>query len=242
MSNFREYYRKVAQGGRSSGAVVHSDPVAQALAIGYSRKELQNVPAEAVMGTGCGNPTALAELREGQTVLDVGCGGGLDAFLAAGKVGPKGRVIGIDMTGQMVARARAAAAKGGYRNVEFLTADMAKMPVKENSVDAVISNCVMNHARDKVKAFREALRCLKAGGLLLVSDLIVQGEFGPDALNDEVWGAWLANALGKQEYLDAIAAAGFRNITVMTETPFKLAEGDAGLKGKIVSINVKAYK
>jgi arsenite methyltransferase len=244
MSSFRQYYRKIAKNARGhrSSDILYKDPVAQAVSIGYSEKELQNVPAESVMGMGCGNPIALAKLEKGETVLDIGCGGGLDVFLAARRVGKNGHVIGIDITHEMVNRAKATAAKGDYENVEFLTGDMGKIPVKDNSVDAVISNCVMNHATDKVKAFAEALRCLKTGGRLLVSDLVVQGEFSDDALQDKVWGDWIANALKKQEYLNAIETAGFRSITIVAENLFNLSQADNRLKGKIISISVKAYK
>jgi arsenite methyltransferase len=244
MSSFRQYYRKIAKNARGhrSSAVLHKDPIAQAISIGYSKKELQNVPVESVMGMGCGNPIALAKLEKGETVLDIGCGGGLDVFLVAQRIGRDGHVIGIDITHEMVNRAKETAAKGNYRNVEFLTGDMEKIPVKDNSFDAVISNCVMNHALDKVKAFMEALRCLKPGGRLLVSDLVVQGKFSNDALQDKIWGAWIANALGKQEYLNAIEAAGFRNITIMTEDLYNLSQADNRLKGKIISISVKACK
>jgi len=244
MGNLRQYYGKVA--GRalahSSSTVGPTNPITQAMSIGYSGKELQSVPEGSVMGMGCGNPTALAKLQEGQTVLDLGCGGGLDVFLAASRVGKNGHVIGIDMTQEMVDRARANATKGDYKNVEFLLGNMENMPVKDNSIDVVVSNCVINHALDKVKAFREALRCLKPDGRLLVSDLVVQGEFSDDTLQDEVWGAWIANALERREYLNAIEVAGFKNITIVTENPFNLSEADERLRGKISSISVEAYK
>ena len=244
MGKLRQYYGKVSQNahGHGSRGTGHTDPVVQARFIGYSEKELQSVPEGSVMGMGCGNPTALAKLQEGETLLDLGCGGGLDVFLAAPQVGKNGHVIGIDMTQEMVDRAKENATKGNYKNVEFLLGDMENMPVKDGSVDIIISNCVINQALDKVRAFREALRCLKPGGRLLVSDLVVQGEFSDDTLQDEIWGAWIANALGKQEYLNAIEVAGFKNITIVTENLFNSSEADDRLKGKISSISVEAYK
>ena len=244
MGNFSQYYGKVAQRAlvHGSSAVGVKNPITQARAIGYSEKDLQSVPEGSVIGMGCGNPTMLAKLQEGQTVFDIGCGGGLDVFLAASRVGKNGHVIGIDMTQEMVDRAKANATKGDYKNVEFLLGNMENMPVKDNSIDVVVSNCVMNHALDKVRAFREALRCLKPGGRLLVSDLVVHGKFGDDALQDEVWGTWIANALERREYLNAIEVAGFKNITIVTENLFNLSEADDRLKGKISSISVEAYK
>ncbi|MFH1614517.1 MAG: arsenite methyltransferase [Planctomycetota bacterium] len=244
MGNLRQYYGKASQNAQDYGssAAGPTDPITQATSIGYSKKELQSVPEGSVMGMGCGNPTVLAKLQEGETVLDLGCGGGLDVFLAALKVGKNGHVIGIDMTQEMLDRAKTNAIKGDYKNAEFLLGDIENVPVKDNSVDVVISNCVINYALDKARVFREALRCLKPCGRLLVSDLVVQGEFGDDALQDEIWGAWIANALGKQEYLNAIEVAGFKSITIMTENLFNLSEADDRLKGKISSISVEAYK
>ena len=244
MGNLRQYYGKAAQNAQDHGSSASgpTDPITQAKSIGYSKKELQSVPEGSVMGMGCGNPVALAKLQDGEMVLDIGCGGGLDVFLTAQKVGKNGHVIGIDMTQEMLDRAKTNAIKGDYKNVEFLLGDIENMPVEENSVDVIISNCVINHARDKVRAFREAIRCLKPGGRLLVSDLVVQGEFGDEALQDEIWGAWIANALGKQEYLNAIEVAGFNNITIMTENLFNLSEADDRLKGKISSISIETYK
>lgn len=243
MRNYRDYYGKVSKKSESTGSSPFgSDPIAKARSIGYTAKELESVPEGAVMGTGCGNPVALAKLKKGQTVLDIGCGGGLDVFLAARRVGPKGHVIGLDGTQAMLDRANAFAVKGGYTNVEFLLGDMENIPLKDGSVDVVISNCVINHARDKVRAFGEIRRCLKPDGRLLVSDLVLTGKFEEEVLRDKIWGAWIANALGKQDYLDAIEKAGFKNITIVSETLFAMAEADDRLKGKIRSLSIEAYK
>ncbi|MCE5186648.1 MAG: methyltransferase domain-containing protein [Planctomycetaceae bacterium] len=239
MKDPQQYYRNVEQNARSHDPTNH---VTQSKSIGYTEKELQSIPEEAIMGMGCGNPTALAKLQEGQTVLDLGCGGGLDVFLAALKVGPKGYVIGIDVTEEMIHRAKTTSRKRDFRNVEFIVSKMENLPLKDNSVDVVISNCVINHALDKIKVFQEALRCLRTGGRILISDLVVQGKFSEDAFRDEIWGTWLSNAVGKQDYLNAIELAGFKDITIVTESSFYLSEADDRLKGKIISISIEALK
>jgi ubiquinone/menaquinone biosynthesis C-methylase UbiE len=235
----QQYYKKVEQNVHGEHSANH---ITQSKSIGYTEKELQSVPEEAIMGMGCGNPIALAKLHDGETVLDLGCGGGLDAFLAALKIGPKGYIIGIDITEEMINRAKASAKKGDFRNVEFLVGKMENLPLKDNSVDVVISNCVINHALDKVRVFQEVIRCLRAGGRILISDLVTQGKFSNDVFRDEVWGAWLTNAISKQKYLNAIELAGFKNITIVSESPFNLSEADNRLKGKIASISIEAFK
>ncbi|MEN6306741.1 MAG: methyltransferase domain-containing protein [Anaerohalosphaeraceae bacterium] len=244
MSDFKDYYDKVAKEGHSphAASAASKDSFTKSLSIGYSEQELHSVPEGAVMGMGCGNPVALAKLQPGQTVLDIGCGGGLDVFLAARIVGRQGHVIGLDGSCDMLARAKAGAAEGDYQNIEFLLGDLENIPLKDNSVDVVISNCVINHAADKVRAFREILRCLKPGGRMLISDLVIEGTFSEDVLRDEIWGAWIANALAKQEYLKAIDSAGFRELVIVSETQFAMSEADPRLKGKIHSLNIEACK
>lgn len=217
------------------------DPIQYAKSLGYCEEELRGVP-EGLVCRGCGNPVALAELQEGEAVLDLGSGGGLDAFLAANRVGPVGRVIGVDSSAEAVAKATAAASKGGCANVVFKVGQMDQLPLKDESVDVVISNCVVNHAADKLAAFREVRRCLRPGGRLVLTDLVVEGEFSQAALDDAVWGEWLGVALGKQEYLFSMEKAGFRSLTVVRETAFPMAEQDERLRGRILSIAVKAYK
>ncbi len=218
-----------------------TDPIQYAKSLGYSEHELRCVP-EGLVCHGCGNPVALAELQEGEVVLDLGSGGGLDAFLAAKRVGPAGRVIGLDSSDERVAKATEAASKGGYANVVFEVGRMEQLPLEEASIDVVISNCVVNHATDKLAAFREMLRCLRPGGRLVLTDLVADGEFSQAVLADKVWGEWLRVALGKQEYLQNIEKAGFRNLVLVREAVFPMAEQDERLRGKIVSIGVKAYK
>jgi arsenite methyltransferase len=196
---------------------------------------------EGLVCHGCGNPIALAELRAGETVLDLGSGCGLDAFLAAKQVGPMGKVIGADSSAEMVAKATTAASQNGYTNVEFLVGAMEQLPLENACIDVVISNCVINHAADKRKVFEELFRCLRPEGRMVVTDLVAEGEFGEAAMKDQAWGQWLAHASGKEDYLDAIKGAGFRNL-VVSATTFPMAEQDERLRGKIVNLAVRAGK
>lgn len=233
-------YARIASA--TNGGTAHAEPVAYATSLGYSEQDLKSVPAEAVMSLGCGTPLNLARLRLGEIVLDLGSGGGLDAFLAARRVGPSGRVIGVDVTLQMVKRANATAEKSGIANVEFRHAAIERLPLADCSVDVAISNCVMNHCADKVRAFTEVYRVLKAGGRMCISDLVTSGPFSEAALADEVWGEWLAVAGSKSDYLRAIEQAGFQEINVEAEGTFTMAENDERLKGRIVSVSLSARK
>lgn len=233
-------YAKIA--AAPYGGEGHPEPVAYAASLGYSEEDLTTVPAEAVMSLGCGTPVARARLRQGEIVLDLGSGGGLDAFLAARRVGPTGRVIGVDVTLEMVKRADETARKSRIANVEFRNAPIERLPLDDCSVDVAISNCVMNHCADKVRAFREVFRVLKVGGRMCVSDLVAAGPFSEAALADEVWGEWLAVAQSKEDYLHAIGQAGFQEVTVEEEAAFNMAEGDERLKGRIVSIALTARR
>ncbi len=178
--------------------------------IGYSEEELNAVP-EANLGLGCGNPTAFSRIKEGDTVLDLGSGAGFDCFLASKKVGNTGKVIGLDMTEKMVVKARALAKKNGYLNVEFKLGDIEEMPIDDNSVDVIISNCVINLAPDKSKVFKEAYRVLKKGGKMYVSDIVLLGELTEAQRNDEaLLSGCVAGALQKDDYIGKIRQAGFK--------------------------------
>jgi arsenite methyltransferase len=189
--------------------------------VGYSAEELAAIPGDANLGLGCGNPTALAGLKPGETVLDLGAGAGIDCFLAATKVGSSGRIIGVDMTPEMVDRARENARKNDVVNVEFRLGEIENLPVADSSVDVIISNCVVNLSTDKPRVFREAFRVLRPGGRVMVSDLVLRKPL-PQAIREsvEAYVACIAGALVKDEYLDAIRAAGFEDVAVVQEKGF----------------------
>lgn len=210
--------------------------------IGYSEEDLRNVPEASNMGLGCGNPVALASLKEGEVVLDLGSGGGIDAFLAAKKVGPRGKVIGVDMTEEMIQKARTTASKYGYRNVEFRLGEIEKLPVENSSVDVIISNCVINLSPDKQKVFREAYRVLKPGGRIMISDLVTEGELPEEIKKSfDAWAECVAGALEKNEYLNTVRKAGFQKVKVISESCYDIDVSEK-LKGRITSVKVEAYK
>src|SRR6516225_7562814 len=210
-------YGAVATSGLSTE---HSGVRAVAEAFGYSPEELASIPAQANMGLSCGNPTATANLRPGEVVVDLGCGGGLDVFLAAAKVGPSGRAIGIDMTPEMLALARQNAAKGnngqGFPNVEFHQATIDRLPLPDASVDCVISNCVINLAPDKPAVFREIARVLKPGGRLAISDIALKkplpAEIGQDLM---AYVGCIAGAVPIETYRNQLREAGFAGVEVI---------------------------
>jgi len=209
--------------------------------IGYGEEELASVPEGANLGLGCGNPVALASLKEGETVLDLGSGAGFDCFLAANKVGRKGKVIGVDMTPEMVEKARGNARKGNYVNVEFRLGEIENIPAADNSVDAVISNCVINLAPDKKKVFKEAFRVLKHGGRLMVSDIVLLKEL-PEAIKNsvEAYVGCLSGAIMKDEYLKAVRNAGFSDVKIMDEAhfPVELMANDPTAKAIMENLNI----
>ena len=190
-----------------------SDPITTDL---YDAQETSQLPDEAVAASlGCGNPTALIDLREGETVLDLGSGGGIDVLLSARRVGPTGKVYGLDMTDEMLALARDNQRKAGATNVEFLKGEIENIPLPDNSVDVIISNCVINLSADKGRVLREAFRVLKPGGRFAVSDVVVRGDVPADIRrNVELWVGCVAGALQDTEYRRLLEAAGFRGIDV----------------------------
>lgn len=184
--------------------------------VGYSEEEINAAP-EANLGLGCGNPTAFGNLKEGDVVLDLGSGAGFDCFLASKKVGKNGKVIGVDMTEEMINKARILAKEKGYSNVEFRLGDIEKLPVDDNTVDVIISNCVINLAPDKLKVFKEAYRVLKSGGKIYVSDIVLIGKLTEEQLKDEdLLTGCVAGALQKDDYLTKLKQAGFR-VNILAE-------------------------
>jgi len=201
----------------------------------YSHEELKDLPAQVKqMFAGCGNPVALSELKVGETVLDIGSGGGLDAFLAAKKVGTTGRVVGIDFTREMIRKAMRNAKGLGLKNVEFRFGDAEDMPVETSSVDVVISNCVINLAPDKDKVFKETYRVLKLGGRMIISDIVTEEELPEEIRRDpRYWAGCVSGALEIEDYLRKIRKAGFRHVKVLSRANFTKT---------ILSIVVKAQK
>jgi SAM-dependent methyltransferase len=225
----REGYAEVAKGKSSccgpKEPCCGGDDKATAISrnIGYSEGEMGSVPEGSNLGLGCGNPTALASLKEGETVLDLGSGGGFDCFLAANKVGKNGKVIGVDMTPEMLDKARENAKKGGYDNVEFRLGEIENLPAADNSVDVVISNCVINLSPDKKSVFGEAFRVLRPGGRVMVSDIVLTKELPMNILDSvEAYIGCISGALMKEDYLRIVRDVGFENVKVLDEKTFAL--------------------
>ena len=198
------------------GGTMSASEISQRM--GYSESEMAAVPEGANLGLGCGNPIALASLRPGETVLDLGSGGGFDCFLAAERVGETGRVIGVDMTPEMIDRARENIKKSRFTNVEFRLGEIENLPVADGSVDVIISNCVINLSQNKSRVFAEAFRVLKPGGRLMVSDMVLLNELPPEIKSSlDAYVSCVAGASLKEDYLADIGRAGFVNIAVIGE-------------------------
>jgi len=250
--------KQVAAGGVAScggGELSCCDPITKDL---YDGSQISALPKEAVAASlGCGNPTALAKLQPGETVLDLGSGGGIDVLLSAKRVGATGKAYGLDMTDEMLSLARANQKKAGVDNVEFLKGAIENIPLPENSVDVIISNCVINLSGDKDRVLREAFRVLKPGGRLAISDVVVRGEVPADIRKSvELWVGCVAGALEEFEYRDKLFSAGFENIDIEPTRVYKVEEArdflsSAGLDvdkvaplidGKFMSAFVRATK
>jgi len=213
----RERYGAIAQ--NADGCCCSCSAVEETAAkIGYEQAEVAAAPEGANLGLGCGNPIAIASLRPGETVLDLGSGAGFDAFLAADRVGPEGKVIGVDMTPEMVERARANARRGDYHNVEFRLGEVESLPLENASVDVVISNCVLNLVPDKPQAFREIARVLRPGGRFAVADIVLDGPLPKHLQGDpDGYCGCISGAASREEYLRGLREAGLAEVTVVSE-------------------------
>src|SRR5450432_86178 len=212
------------------------DPITSNL---YDATQTGSLPEDAVLASlGCGNPTALAELKAGETVLDLGSGGGIDVLLSARRVGPTGKAYGLDMTDDMLALARANQKKAGVVNVEFLKGEIENIPLPDNSVDVIISNCVINLSADKSKVLREAFRVLKPGGRFAVSDVVVRGEV-PDEIRRSLllWVGCIAGALNDDEYVAKLTAAGFNSIEIEPTRVYSLEDARTVLSGQGIDVD-----
>ncbi len=236
----KESYGKIAESGCGCSCNCgKSGGEEMAKSLGYSEQEIKAVP-DANLGLGCGNPTALGEIKEGMVVLDLGSGAGFDCFLAAKKAGKSGKVIGVDMTEAMVVKASANAKKYGFSNVEFRLGEIEALPVQDNSVDVIISNCVINLSPDKEKVFSEAHRVLKKGGKLLVSDIVLLKELSEDDRKDEALIAGcVGGALLKEEYLELVRGAGFYIIKLSEDKDISKRQYDGF---PLESLKIAAYK
>lgn len=239
----REGYGKIAKAEKCGCGCGCGSNVSET--IGYSPEELGAVPEGADLNLGCGNPVALAMLKEGETVVDLGSGGGLDCFLAAKKVGEKGRVIGVDMTAEMLDKARENCRRGGYKNVEFRLGEIENLPVADGTADVIISNCVINLSPNKQRAFEEAFRVLKPGGRLIISDMVLLKEL-PEAVKNSVqaYVGCVSGAEMKTEYVKLIENAGFEEVKVIEEAhlPLELMLSDATAKAVMKELKLTAKR
>jgi arsenite methyltransferase len=236
---------RVGAGGSSccgaSPAGTSCDPITSNL---YDATQAGQIPEEAMLASlGCGNPTALAKLNAGETVLDLGSGGGIDVLLSARRVGPTGKAYGLDMTDEMLALANANKQKAGVENVEFLKGEIEHIPLPDNSVDVIISNCVINLSGDKDRVLHEAFRVLKPGGRFAVSDLVTRGEV-PSQIRQEMllWVGCIAGALQDEEYIDKLRRAGFQSISIEPTRVYAVDDAREFLSGKGVDVDALALQ
>jgi arsenite methyltransferase len=242
----RRKYAEIArqnQQGCCSRCGCGTSLLAQARFVGYSSEDLESIPEEAIMGLGCGNPVAFADVQPGEVVLDLGSGTGVDVFLAANKVGHAGKAIGIDMTGEMINKAKRIARSHGYHNVEFCLGEMEALPVGDNSVDVIISNCVVNLCADKSRVFREAFRVLKPGGKLVISDFVSDEVLPAGIRNDpDAWACCIGGAMEQKEYVSMIEKAGFEDVQVRLNWGYQVENEPCEAKVTLWSVTVKARK
>jgi arsenite methyltransferase len=251
----REKYGAIAEGKAvgccSMPCGCNGGDVQQVLgAIGYTAEQAGAIPEGANLGLGCGNPTQLAEIRAGETVLDLGSGAGIDCFLAARATGPTGRVIGVDMTPAMIEKARANATRSGHANVEFRLGEIEHLPVADATVDLIVSNCVVNLSPDKPQVFREAHRALAPGGRLLVSDLVLRHALTPELQGSiDPYVGCVAGAAIREDYLRMIREAGFRDVEVVSESRYEVGlsslpedSPERAAFDAVTSISVRARK
>jgi ubiquinone/menaquinone biosynthesis C-methylase UbiE len=246
----KERYGKIALIGNSENCCAPSieccdsskliSAVQMAKNIGYDTKELETVPEASILGVGCGAPVNFADIKEGEIVVDIGSGAGIDVFLAANKVKDSGNVIGVDMTDEMLEKAQNNTKQSGFTNVEFKKGDIEKgIPIEDAVADVVISNCVINLTIDKVAAFKEIYRILRSNGRMVISDLVTSKEISLASANSEQWCSCIDGALTKENYLDSIRKAGFNNISVLQETSYLEDNRDGR---RITSVVIKAIK
>jgi len=243
----KERYAQVALKGRASGACCGvgpsgesgCDPITFNL---YDAIQVQQIPGEALLASlGCGNPTALARLNPGETVLDLGSGGGTDVLLSAKRVGPTGKAYGLDMTDEMLALANENKCKAGAENVEFLKGEIEQIPLPDNSVDVIISNCVINLSADKDRVLREAFRALKPGGRLAISDVVTRGELNAQIRQSVLlWVGCVAGALEESEYRNKLAAAGFDQIEIEPTRVYRVEDARGFLSEKGLDVDTLA--
>jgi arsenite methyltransferase len=245
----RQTYSKIAIGGNNENCCMpgsvccstDSSPIQALLTVGYDKRDLESLPQSSILGVGCGAPLNFAHLKEGETVVDLGSGAGIDSFLASRQVLDVGKVIGIDFTEDMLEKAATAAKENGFTNVEFRKGDIEnKIPIEDHSVDVVISNCVINLTCDKIKAFKEVYRILKGRGegRIAISDLITDKEVRGEVVNPDKWCSCIDGALTKQNYINSIKEAGFQNVKILSEQVYM---NETKINGrKITSIVVGA--
>jgi len=245
--DIKNRYSQIAVSGNSDCCCMPGEcqsgdsPIDATKLIGYDQKDLKSIPQEAILGVGCGAPLNHANLKKGEIVVDLGSGAGIDVFLAAKKVSETGRVIGIDMTDQMLEKARENVLSGNYPNVEFRKGDIEEnIPIENNTIDAVISNCVINLTTNKTNAFKEVFRILKHNGRMVISDLITDVELSSNQITSDQWCACIDGALTKENYISSMKQAGFEKIQILEERVYM--EGEKVNGRKITSIVIKAVK